>query len=212
MEPKIVFNSGGFGSIYFPPGKLSDGGTCEFANPTCLKECPEIPERNHLQVSAYKYITGEKVSTVTDEILKQLKRMDASLLYWFASGDCELKHIDQIFNIIKELSTTGIIQQGFTRNSLLWEELLEVENTRMALTVEYENVALYLSRKGLVAVPDYEEQRVNLYLENRGIWACGMSFGGSICASSFMDDGNDIHEALCTECLKYERGCFMGGL
>jgi len=36
---KVVYHNGNIGTIYFPVGKLKDGGTCQFSTRKCRREC-----------------------------------------------------------------------------------------------------------------------------------------------------------------------------
>ncbi len=198
MIEKILYNSGvgRLPSIFFPSGKIKDGGSCSFATPICLKFC-ESSKANQKEKDIFKYITTADSLEVFHKILNELG--EDKLLYWFASGDCPPKHKQRIASLIKALAERDIIQLGFTRNKKLWETLVDVSNCYIILTIEDKKEAEKISNDRIVAVPDYKEGKVNLYKN-------GFHYGG--CGADWYEFEDIICENDCRECYEVSRGCF----
>lgn len=222
---KLLHKFSGVMAIFFPVGKTTKGGTCEFATEQCLKECAafkfatkdnKIPYKNKLDL--YKAITTGDTGLVVDEIVKEMKERDVNILYWFASGDCQKKYTQRIFNIMRHISLEGIVQQGFTRNIVLWRNALEIENMNMVLTVESGGkISDDMKRsRGLFAEPDFKTGKVKIFqyywevTEPRWEYYCGGSFtrptrnkattGWSV---------NDIEKGPnCQLCYDKKKGCY----
>jgi len=209
---KILFPFSGVACVSFPVGE-PPLGTCEFATKQCLSECGALKnakksatsdEPGHIigyqpKLRAFKFITERPLFLVCHKIYSEMKRMKTRILYWFASGDCIYDHRERILSIIKHLDMEGIIQCGFTRSEWLWEKLHKYD-IRIALTVEDRHRATELSEEGLVAFPDFEKGRVDLYWRTGQCGSCGFS--------DYTDFDKLSYEANCQLCYNNRRGCF----
>jgi len=229
----ILYNAYGYGVVFFPKGLPKKGGTCEFATKACLKYCRE--ETNDFMIEAHNFITKEDIGEVIGRLVKELKKLDATLLYWFESGDCEKKHTQRITSIMKGLASFGFMQHGHTRNVKLWKAVKDVKNIWLALTVEVPNTNLLPKDLGLYAVPIYKENYTIYACKYKGydkketktrVWGgCGGSYihtdtkyipknkvyKFSECDARFLKDltKDKIYEANCRMCLDKRRGCFI---
>lgn len=211
---KLVYPFSGVAGIHFPVGRLSDGGTCEFASEKCLKECAafkNVTDINKIdygdKCKTFEYITQGESKGIIWEIAKQVKEMETEILYWFASGDCSRKHTEKIAYIIKGLSFIIPVQIGFTRNKKLWKKVNEfkLDNVKIALTVEspYKSKIQQLTSSGMVVVPNYDTGFIDLYLCNQSYGSCG----GSIVYLKRLDKIEE-KKADCSNCYKEKIGCF----
>lgn len=204
-EIKLLYHFSGIAGIFFPIGKLEDDGTCEFHTTKCLLVCAAIncdsAEKeiigHELKKVTHDFIVEEDIFKVLHKITEELKDMKSNILYWFASGDCERKHIGKIIKIIKYLAEEGIVQCGFTRNKELWEKIGHYAN--IALTLESFVEVRKTQSAGLFAIPDYKTTKVKIY---RG------TFHSGTCGMSFFTYKNIKRKANCVECYKQSQGCF----
>ncbi len=201
---RLIYSYDTYASIFFPPGRLADGGTCEFATPLCLQECYERP--NAWEVRTYDYMVSHAPGTVSATLLADMEALDVDLLFWFDAGDCPHKHTGHILAIMRLIARAGVVQIGFTRNVELWRSTQAITNTRMVLTCE--KGASRPKGAGVIAVPDYQQCAVSLYQEGE-LAACGGSVM-SICANSFTEDADGVYENDCEACRQNRRGCFVG--
>ena len=215
----------GVAGIFFPIGTPEDGGTCQYANKVCLKKCyaldkdydegvniPESEKKDILQ-----FFIGNPIIAVCNEIMKEMDELQATILSWFTSGDCLDDHIDRIYKMMTLLHEEGIIQNGFTRNTKLYEKILRDKKVydnifRIILTLESKNIgnAPSCSRNypaGIWAIPDYGAGITKLYYGKLGY----TSYGGC----GFNDvthqfNGKEVKIATnCLGCFKKKIGCFI---
>lgn len=212
---KLLIPFCGVPSIYFPVGKIGKGGTCEFATDKCLKMCAAFrnaTDENKIgyepKLRTFELITKERLFLVCDKILQELHQMDSKILYWFASGDCMMRHSEKIAKIMKHLSEEGIVQCGFTKNKTLWRRTHQIKNVRVALTLDkFEQdsdfAKTYIKDTGLIAVPNYEKGCVNLF------WCEERWMGAGACGYSDYEFEGITYEADCQKCYETKRGCFI---
>ena len=196
---KILYNSG-VGrvlSIFFPSGKIKDGGSCCFATPKCLKYC-ESSKNNKKERDIFKYITERDNLEVFNKILDELK--NDKFLFWFASGDCPPKYTTKIAALIKALSKRDVVQLGFTRNKELWKSLSKVDECYIVLTTEKRKDIEALRKGRVIAIPNYEYGKVDLYKNQ---------LHGGGCGASWYEFEDIICENDCRECHHNSRGCFI---
>ena len=190
--------------ISFPAG-TPPIGTCEFATKTCLRECagrlsPFKEERRRYRLFC-DMNSSELICNLRAEIMGGLYS-GIGILSWFSeSGDCPAFLTSKIIEVMRGLL---IPQNGFTRNEQLWKLSQKIPNIRLALTVEDEVAGREYSKGGLVAIPDYNEERVKI-LRPEDIWLCG---GGSVCGCGTVEHEDYETEEDCGMCYKLSRGCF----
>lgn len=171
---KLVYHDGTTGAIYFPVGDLKKGGTCQFASKKCIKECGL--ESNELIDNVYKFFLKEDIGVICEQILIDLFYFPRKLLTWFPSGDCPTKLKNKILKVMICLKEQGVVQNGFTRNRVLWLDAVE-KRINLILTVNTKKEALNEKEKGLVAVPIFACWKADIYgwvSESREVkCACG---------------------------------------
>jgi len=225
----LIHHFSGVGAIFFPVGKLDEGGTCEFATDTCLCQCAAFKnatENNKIpyekKEAAYKFITTKKYNDVVVEILKELHAINSRILYWNASGDCPDANTKRVSHLVEILSECGIVQMGFTRNFDLWNNVRELSNVHMVLTVESFNDVpddwKDIGEENIFAYPDYKTGETVLFLydweyrEPRYEYRCGtLSTGGqpTRCKGhgSYVFKEIETH-SRCDICYEKKLGCF----
>lgn len=209
MNKRIVFKYNDVGVLYFPAGSIDIGGTCEFATENCLKYCPEIANNRQPHYDTYNFIVKNDVEVVFNKIKKDLFALDKKVLTWFAAGDCMMKGMNHILDIMVEVSMVGIVQHGFTRNVSLWEKAQGIQNMYLALTVESKKDKLFREGFGRVVIPDYEKDMITLYqleevdvFEPKEIAMCSGVFWADVLV------GSELRESNCSVCYDNLEGCF----
>lgn len=212
---KLVYPFCGVAAVYFPVGKLSEGGSCEFASEKCLKVCAAFKNATDTNKIAYDAkcktfinITQCESKDVILKIAEEVKEMQTEVLYWFASGDCPSEFTERIVHIIEGLSFIIPAQMGFTRNQELWEgtNRLKVDDVRLALTLErpYRSKLQSMLSLGTIAVPNYNTGNIKLYRCNQSQTSCG---AGIVYVKKL---GETIkRKADCGNCFKERVGCFQ---
>jgi len=211
---KLIYPFSGVAGIYFPVGKLTEGGTCEFASEKCLEVCAAFKNATDTNKIAYDTkckiftdITRCEAKNVIYKIAKEIKEMQMEVLYWFPSGDCPNEFTERITNIIEGLSFIIPEQIGFTRNQELWEKTnrLQLDNVRLALTLEkpYKSKLQGMLSLGTIAVPNYNTGNIRLYRCNQSYTGCG---AGIVYVKTL--DKIDEKKADCSNCYKEKIGCF----
>ena len=202
---KILYSEEEVAHIHFPAGLPKDGGTCEFATETCLKNCPQ--ERNKLLCETLRFFEKHTVEYITETIREQISELGCILLYWFWSGDCPSRLTVKVNQVQKQLSLADVTQIGFTRNIELWRLSQSIPNIRIVLTIESEDRVESLAEEGrLVGVPDYTKETVRIYLDGTYHAICGDGWLG--CGSHWLEECGEVYEAICSKCYKAMRGCF----
>lgn len=179
-ENKLLYSFSGVAGIFFPVGKLKNGGTCEFSTEICLDECAAFKNATkdniipyEIKLRIYNEISKNPIGEIISQILTELDDLKTNILYWFASGDCPKKLTKKLAMLIIKLSKEHvIIQQGFTRNKELWRRVRKEEDVRLCLTVENGKIKNEDKAEGaLFAIPDYSTGGVkilgyNYYISN----------------------------------------------
>lgn len=207
---KILRPFTGTGAIFFPIGSPPDG-TCEFASRECLKNCyaalprwPDFDEQllipEEEKKAIYSAILTSPIGNLVDTIIDELDGLQTNILHWFASGDCPMKDIGRVLEIIHEVASRDpeIIQMGFTRNRVLWQSRQDV----FALTVDTREEARELD--GMASVPDFKAGTSEMYY-------LGLPTRGGRCGPELCRDWTDrtlIHFINCQTCLRLQLGCF----
>jgi hypothetical protein len=143
MIIKLLYPFANVMGLYFPVGKLQDGGTCEFATKTCLKECIALKNGTPENIIGYKskeeiyhFFIENEAEIIVKQIIIELIESKCKILNWFASGDCPKDLTQKIFEIIKSLNKSGIVQNGFTRNIQLIKRINKLEKNKTILSFE----------------------------------------------------------------------------
>ncbi len=205
---KIIRPFTGIGSIFFPIGP-PPRGTCENATRKCLDECyaamhkyPDFDEDVRIPDSEkeeiYRIFMTKDIPDLCKQIKSELDGLQTDILNWFGSGDCLQKDESRVCKIIEELKKHSITQMGFTRNERLWNKYKKI----FAFTVEDPNEIG--NRKGLFAVPDYDNQTSIMYRDNQP--TKGGHCGPIICQDKF--DATLDHYINCRTCQRLKVGCF----
>ncbi len=180
---KILRPIGGAAGIFFPVGLPNNGGTCQYATKTCLRECYAISDKDYdeelnvLEVDKrviYEYFMNEHIFTICAEIVREMKELQTHILHWFASGDCLDTDIERIVKIARYLFYEHIKQNGFTRNIHLWNKFMCIP-VRIVLTLENkEDIKLHALPIGVYAIPDYKNTYTDIYTVSGSSGSCGL--------------------------------------
>ena len=224
--------------VYFPVGKLEDGGTCEFATEKCLKECiacnpdtknSRIPYGDKL--TAYDYFISNTAEDIAKKIIGELIDSSCKQVSWFASGDCPRAIEWKVLSVMLILQNSGIIQCGFTRNRKLHTHLYFKRSSysdidswslpsdlRIVLTVEDIEKARGVLRisdvnKGdgnvLMGCPDYREKKVNIYIRGQSSFSCYDNYFYSNPEINMVPKNKEGKELNCKACYEKKQGCFV---
>jgi len=199
--------------LFFPVGKLENGGTCEFATAKCLKKCcanaPGAGKKIGFKKKqeCFNYFLNNSSIKIAAQILTELENADCEIFTWFASGDCPSFLILKFFAVIKELDKKGVIQTGFTRNQSLWEECRDLYNAKILLTIEDIERA---QKPGLYSMPNYKIGAIDVLLVNFEKLYHGDGCGGGYYYNHILKTGIDnSHLKLdCKACYENKTGCF----
>jgi len=173
-KTNLLYSFSGVAAIFFPVGRLKNGGTCEFLSKRCENECAafkngtmnnSIPYKTKLRI--YNEIFKNPMDEIIKRIISEMTEMDTKILYWFASGDCPRKLTQKLSELIIRLSKEYVMtQQGFTRNKKLWQSFKGSDNIRFCLTIENEDKISNIDEEDkegtLFAVPNYETGNVKI--------------------------------------------------
>ncbi len=225
---KLLYPFANVMGIFFPVGKLKDGGTCQFASKKCLKECIAIKNGNKKNKIEYKFKKGtydffrnETKNVIVRKILTELSESNCNIISWFASGDCPKKLTVKLVSIIKSLNNMDVIQCGFTRNLSLYNYLYRkveilyggdhyrfVDNLRILLTVEKkEDIDIIGGNveddKILFAVPNYNNGKAEIYTHE-------FDYDPKCCCYDYNSITRQISKESynCERCYKNKTGCF----
>jgi len=196
-------------SVFFPIGKLSDGGTCEFATSQCMELCPSggEDEINEHERFAYNFF-----KTHTDaEILKKMledyefllrEKYNAHMIQWFTWGDCPSKLTQTVVSTVMSIENKGIPQYGFTRNEELWKAVHSNDILNIGLSIDelYKAKKVSIESGKMIAHPDF----VSGYAE--------MIFNGEIvsrCNGWWCKTSTETRNSDCTRCLINGEGCYF---
>lgn len=201
---QITIESGRASAIYFPAGKIEDGGSCDFQTVQCAKECHIKP--NPLSMGSLKRFQELNVSDICNQITKEMKKDNIEVLSWFEAGDCPKLLTSKISQVMGALPE-NIIQHGFTRNKVLWDIMLDLKRVRLAYSCEDMEYAKRMSEYGLVGYPHYDSERVEILWKEKSMSMCGG--GGISCYDGFSTDDDEIFPDDCHLCYENNRGCFI---
>ncbi len=188
-------------AIHLPPGATNSGGSCDYMTKACKEYC--VCQINQYELDVYNTLINVDAKEIAIRIRTEMIDTDCNILSWFATGDCPETLTGKISNIIYMLSKEGCIQCGFTRNSVLWERLLPLANTKIALTVEDPVEALSMSRLGMVGMPYYKQGVVEIMSrKRRRLTFCGENF------VVIKGEKEEVYPEDCGNCHKERIGCF----
>lgn len=224
--------------IYFPVGKLENGGTCEFATAECLKECiafhpdakdPKIPYEDKL--STYHYFSENSDEIIVKNIITELIESSCRIISWFVSGDCPTDLVYKIINVMLLLQNAGIVQCGFTRNRELHSDLYFKNKSysdiddwempsdlRIVLTVENIEKARGEFKTDdvndgygriIFGCPDYRNKKVNLYIRDQSYYSCYDDYYYNKPDVEIVKNRKQSSELNCKKCYENKTGCFV---
>ena len=70
---RMLIRYGGVAALSLPPGKLEDGGSCEFASAECLRECFEMKDRNSWHDRCLVTVQQSFAIEIYQQFIKDLK-------------------------------------------------------------------------------------------------------------------------------------------
>lgn len=205
--------------LFFPIGKLENGGTCEFATSKCLKKCCAHAPGSGKKIGfdekrkIYTYFLDNSSNKIATKILYELQENNCKIFTWFASGDCPSFLVDKYFNVILELDKKGIVQTGFTRNRELWERCSLFQNSKILLTMEnIDDIIKYSEKEGLYSIPNYKIGAIDIYKVTFGKKYKRTGCGGGYYQNHIKDKEKvKSHLKLdCKNCYENGIGCFSG--
>lgn len=200
---KIVFMDGMFPAIFFPIGLPENGGSCAYMTENCYQYCP-CHEINKHEKRALLFFQNNSMEVIANRILGEISELSIMHLYWFPWGDCLPTLTNKISNIMLYLSDMGILQNGFTRNRMLWNLIPNnIDNLKIGYHAETKNEAKELSKTKVVCCPDVLKGKGVLYYKEQTVARCC----GIWCEWVKMQE---IRIADCQECYLYKQGCFIG--
>lgn len=199
----IVFMYNQIPAIYFPVGKLEDGGSCEFMTGECLEYCPSQVKNEH-EIRVMKFFVDSRPAIIIDKILSDLSFYGSVHIIWFEWGDCPSMLEDKICEVLIRLDEIGVVQNVYTRNKSFWKKVPLTGSLRITYRTETveDAVALSLSSGKLTCCPNLDEGKARLYYQGKlrakccGVWC-----------EWFPE--KEIRFADCCECYLYKRGCFQ---
>ncbi len=204
IEDRILFLENGSPCIFFPVGKLADGGTCNFMTDECYENCPSCGVVHEHEIKALKYFKDNPIGEIVERIMKELSYFESTFLGWFSWGDCPPSLTEKIVEIVRRLNESGIIQNGFTRNKTLWEKIPCKNNLRFSLSVDTEKDANVSSNSKTVCFPDISRAEARVFFDGKMRARCS----GYFCIHL---DTNRTVEADCEQCYAGFNGCFSNG-
>jgi hypothetical protein len=203
VNDRIVFMDGMFPAIFFPVGDPALGGSCAFLSEHCLSYCP-AQETNKHEIRALKFFKEQDEAVIVDKIIEDMCVYTITHLYWWPWGDCLPELTDKITNIMSKLSDIGILQNGYTRNPILWRNIhaLNKDNLKIGFHVDTVEEAKILSDGKVMCCPDVAVTKAELYFNGEkvarccGIWCDWLTQDETLIAD-------------CQECYLYKEGCFI---
>lgn len=223
---KLLYPFANVMGIFFPIGKLENGGTCEFATEKCLKECcakrggKDIVS-NSVKKEVYKFFLDNNVKVIASHIEQEMEENNCTILSWFASGDCPSFMTDKIASIINSLN---FIQTGISRNHALINKIPVKDDLRFLLTKEktpkdYNNNLDYMENynqpntKIIYAVPNYKLITFDIFYFKDTLKRFTDGCGGGYYTEHFItkkkSENNHYLEMNCKKCYENKTGCFI---
>ena len=211
---KILYPYAKVMGLFFPVGKLRNGGSCEFITEKCCIECyacsldTDMGVESELKKQIYEYFVKTSSNRIAEQILKELKEANCNIFTWFASGDCPSKLTNKFYAIVKKLDIAGIIQTGFTRNEKLWKKCKNLSKSRILLTIENIDDQLV---PGWYSLPNYKIGAIDIVEVGIGNVRVSVGCGGGYYEEHIKILGKDTsHLKLdCNACYKNKTGCFI---
>lgn len=197
----------GTGSIFFPLGRPPQG-TCEFATAACLRACyvtdpsdfdEEMRISDTEQQRIYQAVMSRPIEDIRDIFLRDLYGLQTPILAWFGSGDCLAKDTNRISALVRLMPKT-VIQMGFTRNRVLWEQHKDI----FALSIESEEEAP--DPNAMYSIPDYEKETSVMYVPKYQVR--GGYCGPVVCTDRDRAQDKLTHYINCQTCHRLRTGCF----
>ena len=205
VDNMIVFMDGMFPSILFPVGKPEDGGSCAYLTDYCRDYCP-TQETNIHEVRALNFFKEQSEDVIVEKILEDVGFYSMMHLYWWSWGDCLPELTDKIANVMLKLSYLGLLQNGYTRNPMLWSkinlEFPQRENLRIGFHVDSMEEINNFAEDKVVCLPDTDVNKAELYLNGEKV---------ARCCGIWCDwlPRNETRAADCQECYLFKQGCFI---
>lgn len=202
IEDRILFLENGMPCIFFPVGKPSEGGSCDFITDRCLRHCPSSGVVHEHEKRALRYFKKTTVADIIKRIMIELNFFRSNYLGWFSWGDCPLELTDKISSIVLGLAQKGIVQNGFTLNEKFWKRIPFTNDLRIALTVYSFNEVEIKSKNKMVCFPDIPKGQARVFYKGK----CKARCSGYFC----VHEGGRTVEADCEQCYIDRVGCFCG--
>jgi len=203
----IVFLDGMFPAIFFPVGLPKDGGTCAYKTNYCQLYCP-TQETNRHEIRALKYFQDNTVNKITEKIIADMMFYNEMHLYWWPWGDCLPEMTDKIISIMLQLNERGVLQNGYTRNPVLWEKVNKeirdssLSRLRIGFHVDTIQEAKQMSTDTIICCPDVTVNKAEMYYNGIKVGRCC----GIWCDWLTIDE---VRISDCQECYLYKQGCFF---
>jgi len=211
---KILYTFAHVMGLFFPEGKIKNGGSCEFATNKCLKKCCAHKPGDGQKIKfekkekIFQFFIENPIDQIFDQIVLELRNSNCEIFSWFASGDCPSKLTTKLFEIIQKLDEVKIIQSGFTRNKKLWKLCKKLSsNCKVLLTIEDPND---IDEDGLYAFPNYKIGAFDIYcVKNQQQYITSGCGGGYYQDHMKKIKKEDSHlEMNCKKCYENRTGCF----
>jgi len=215
MKGRLLYNFANVMGIMFPSGKLENGGTCEFASRTCLKECCATACVSNKQIvghtnkkKTYDAFLLNSVEIITQKISNELRENNCTVLTWFGCGDCPSFLTEKYFNIVKQIDELGFAQTGFTRNRKLWQ-LCKTLSATTKVILSIEDVKKE-TEKGMFSIADYEKGSVSIVIINKKRTAILCNCGSDYYENHWRLKNKSAPKLKfdCRFCYDNKKGCF----
>ncbi len=212
---KLLYPFANVMGLYFPVGKLSEHGTCQFSTPTCIEECcachldTGLGIERKIKEDIYQYFLDNEFVIILKKIVSELRKADCNILTWFASGDCTSIITDRFYQVVKGLDLLGIIQTGITRNISLWKRCQDLsEKAKILLTIEKVSDDM---EPGLYSLPDYKCGVISIVTVGIGKVHIAAGCGGGYYEYKMkILETDKTHLKLdCKACYANKTGCFI---
>ena len=208
MDNRILHLDSDIPSVFFPIGRLSEGGSCEFASELCTAHCPSggVEEVTEGEKFTYNYFRKHGFKAILKKILVDFSVLtnlprNAKVIQWFAWGDCTQELTEKISILMLRIRDIGIPKYGFTRNKMLWEMIPKSEILTIGLSIDDLDEARRVSVASgkMTAHPDYDSSYAEMIFDGRIVARCN----GWWC--KILDTSEKViieRESNCTTCFK----------
>jgi len=195
-------------SVYFPIGKLKDGGTCEFATRKCIEHCPSGQTINEHERYALNYFQKHNQDKIFQKMLFDYDQLslipyNAKMIQWFAWGDCPSNLTGKVAAVMLLLQKQKIPQYGFTRNKMLWKMIPASNFLNIGLSIDVLEKAKQVSVESgkLTAHPDFDSGYAEMIFDGKIITRCN----GWWC---IVEKTGETRNSDCALCLTENTGCY----